>query len=144
MSLVKTIQAEYLAARYAKDTLKANLLSTLLGEAQTIGKDAGNRDATDEETVAVIKKFIKGANEVAESARNNHQAMTNAYKEIEILDSYLPKQLTVDEIRSIIGTLHDLNDHFNMGFIQKHFKDNYPMLYDGKVVAMVANEWLNK
>ena len=65
-------------------------------------------------------------------------------KEIEILESYLPKQLTIDEIRSIISTLHDLKGPFNMGFIQKHFKENYAMLYDGKVVAMVANEWLNK
>lgn len=137
MSLIKTIQADYLAARYAKDTLKSNLLSTLLGEAQAVGKDAGNRDATDAEVVAMIKKFIKNANQVAETARDNHAAMTNAYKEIAILDAYLPQQLMPTVIEDIITERIEAGD--NLGAIMFHFKTNYAGQYDGKIVSGTAS-----
>lgn len=141
-SLIKTIQAEYLAARYAKDTLKANLLSTLLGEAQTIGKDAGNRDASDDETITIIKKFIKNANEVAEVTRNNHQGMINAYKEIEILETYLPKQMSGLEIKTNIESYLAAHPSANMGEIMKYFKTNFNNLYDGRTVSTIIKEYI--
>ncbi len=140
MTLITTIQADYLAARYAKDTLKSNLLSTFLGEAQTIGKDAGNRDATDAEVVSLIKKYVKTSNQVAETARNNIMAEVNAYKEIEILTAYLPKQLDIENIKLIIT--HRLNDGDNMGQVMSHFKDNYAGQYDGKFVSTLTKELL--
>lgn len=146
MSLIKTIQKDYLAARYAKDTLKSNLLSTLLGEAQAIGKDAGNRDATDAETVAVIKKFIKNAEITSQAAlasiqTNKMASIQNAANEIKILTTYLPQQLSEEDVKLIIA--RRANEGDNMGQVMNHFKENYAGQYDGKMVSTYAKVMLS-
>ena len=49
MTLFSQIKADQLAARKAKDGLKATLLTTLIGELTAIGKNDGNREVTDAE-----------------------------------------------------------------------------------------------
>lgn len=140
MSILEQIRADSVSARKSGDKLKSGLLVTLLSEAQTVGKNAG-RETTDEETIAVIKKFIKNSNQVAEAARDNITAETNAYKEIEILESYLPKQLTEDEIKVIINGLKNPTDQImgaDMKSIMGYFKHMYPGRYDGATVAKYA------
>lgn len=140
MSILEQIRADSVSARKSNDKLKSGLLVTLLSEAQTVGKNAG-RETTDEETIAVIKKFIKNSNQVAEAARDNITAEANAYKEIEILDSYLPKQLTEDEIKVIINGLKNPTDQImgaDMKSIMGYFKHMYPGRYDGATVAKYA------
>ena len=61
MSLIQTIKTAQVAARKARDP-SASLLTTLIGEAEMVGKNAG-REVTDQEVVATIKKFIKGIDE---------------------------------------------------------------------------------
>lgn len=141
MSILEQIRADSVSARKSNDKLKSGLLVTLLSEAQTVGKNAG-RETTDEETIAVIKKFIKNSNQVAEAARDNITAETNAYKEIEILESYLPKQLTEDEIIEIIKNIktdaNTMETKFTIGLAQTYFKLHYAGRYDGALVAKYA------
>jgi hypothetical protein len=58
MSLIQTIKADQVQARKARSA-SASILTTLIGEAEMIGKNAGDRESTDEEVIAIIKKFIK-------------------------------------------------------------------------------------
>ena len=58
-SLLKQLQADQLNARKARDSIKATLLTTVLGEAVKVGKDDGDRDPTDTEVMDVFKKFVK-------------------------------------------------------------------------------------
>lgn len=147
MSLIKTIQADYLAARYAKDTLKSNLLSTLLGEAQAVGKDAGNRDATDAEVVAVIKKFIKNAEETSRVALasiqiNKMDVIQNAANEVKILTVYLPQQMDAEKLNFIVENYLAQTPDANMGHVMGYFKANYAGQYDGQVLATIVKELL--
>ena len=59
MSLIAQIKSAQLQLRKDRATVHAAALSTLIGEAETIGKDAGNREVTDAELTALLKKFIK-------------------------------------------------------------------------------------
>ena len=61
--LIEKIKEDSLRARKDRNTWKANLLTTLYAEASMIGKNKGNRVSTDEETTAVITKFLKNAQE---------------------------------------------------------------------------------
>ena len=63
MSLIQDIKSASLVARKARETKKAESLITLYSEASMIGKNDGNRESTDAETIAVIKKFIKNIDE---------------------------------------------------------------------------------
>jgi len=90
MSLVATIRADSLVARKARDSPKATFLITLLGETEIVGKNAGNRETTDAETLAVIQKFAKNANEVLKVRPGDAAAVY----ELGVLQGYLPSKLT--------------------------------------------------
>lgn len=128
MALIDQIKADQLAARKARDTLHASLLTTLLGEVGIVAKNAGRTDATDEEVIATVKKFIKNNESIPDGARNvTHDA------ELHTLEEYLPKQLTRDELVAIKAT----GTFANKGEWMKHLKENYAGRYDGKLASEV-------
>lgn len=72
MTLIQQIKDKQIAARKSGDSL-ASLYTTLLGEASIIGKNAGNRETTDVEVVAVVKKFIKNIDETVQALTSRGQ-----------------------------------------------------------------------
>ena len=63
MSLLTQLKKDSMLARKAVDRVRATLLSTLIGEAEMVGKNAGNRESTDEEVQQMIRKFLKNNQE---------------------------------------------------------------------------------
>lgn len=61
--LIVKIKHDQLVARKNRDQIESTLLTTLIGEADMVGKNNGNRDPFDEEVISVVKKFLKGVNE---------------------------------------------------------------------------------
>jgi hypothetical protein len=128
MALIDKIRENQLAARKARDTIPAFLLTTLLGEVGIVAKNAGRTDATDEEVIATIKKFIKNNESIPDGARNvTHDA------ELHILEAYLPKQLTREDL---VALKHVMNPA-NKGEWMKFLKENYAGRYDGKLASEV-------
>lgn len=99
MSLLQQIKDDQLQARFNKDKLRSNLLTTLWAEAAIVGKNQ-QRDSTDEEVVAVIQKFIKNLNEFAKVDPTDQSK-----QEINILQNYLPDQLTDEELSQYVDIL---------------------------------------
>jgi uncharacterized protein YqeY len=143
MTLINTIKADQLQARKLRESLKATLLTTLISEAEVIGKNDGNREVTDAEVVAVVKKFVKGIDETLSflvKASITDERYKTVAAERYILDKYLPVQLTIEELKVlIIGA--DLADT-SKGSIMKYLKENFAGQYDGKVAAKVIDELL--
>lgn len=145
MTILEKIKADSLQARKLRDSTRASLLTTLLSEAQAVGKNAG-RETTDEETIQVIKKFVKNAEQTSRDAlasiqTNKMDVIQRASDEVKILSEYLPKQLTEDEIKVIIHGLKNPTDQImgaDMKSIMSYFKNMYPGQYDGAVVARHA------
>jgi uncharacterized protein YqeY len=140
--LLEEIKRDQFEARKNKEALKATLLTTLYSEAAMKGKNA-NRETTDEETVQVIQKFLKGVNEtigyLERCGGDNVEALTNASVEKTILESYLPKMATVDEIRKEVLSLKAIGVS-EIGAIMKHLKSVFGSSLDGKVAATIARE----
>lgn len=132
MTLIEQIRQKQISARKAR-TIEASLFTTLLGEAEIVGKNAGNRAPTDEEVVAVIKKFIKNNEETLKVATLPEQIfMLNA--EVFALQQLLPKQLDIDTLRMITRNCRDLPD------FMRYLKLEYAGRYDGKLASAVAKE----
>jgi uncharacterized protein YqeY len=129
MALIDQIKADQLAARKERRALAAALLTTLLGEVGIVAKNAGRTDATDEEVIATVKKFIKNNESIPDGARN----VTSHDAELHTLEEYLPKQLTRDELVAIKAT----GTFANKGEWMKHLKENYAGRYDGKLASEV-------
>lgn len=129
MSLLETIRNDSLAARKDRtDRIKISLLVTLLGEVVKVGKDLGNRDTTDAEAQAVVKKFIKNLQEVCKYGSTAQKSV--AELELHVLSAYLPKQMTTEELNNVVAQMLVIGPT-NLGQVMKHLKTNYDGLYDG-------------
>lgn len=147
-TILEKIKADQLQARKDKDKLKASLLTTLIGEAAMVGKNKGNRDSTDVEVVAVIKKFINNANEtitILTPEKQNLAAYATTLAEIRILNEYLPQQLTADGLTEVINyIITEINASTikDMGKVMKILKERYDGQYDGALASSLIKQKL--
>lgn len=103
-ALIERIRQDALVARKARETEKGTFLITLLAEAAKVGKDDGNRESTDAEVTAVIKKFIKNTDETLRALGDKApESRARLETELAILQDYLPRQATEDEVRASVG-----------------------------------------
>jgi len=142
MMLVERIKADNLAARKARNIETSTLLTTLYAEVVKIGKDAGNRETTDEETVVVVKKFIKG---IDETLHYKGAPDATLQHEKEILVEYLPVQLSDDELEEIIRDLvltMNADSVKQMGSVMSALKSEYNGEYDGMTASKLVKSYL--
>jgi len=147
--ILDKITKEQLLARKNRDTFKTGILTTLMSEVSIIGKNKGNRKTTDEEAIAVIKKFISNAENNIESLQGSHnwenctESIQEFQDEIELLQGFLPKQMTEDELKVSIEVMVSKGAN-NIGAIMGTLKKEYGGLYDGKMASKLAKEVLSK
>lgn len=141
MNLMTQLKTDQLQARKDRDTVKATLLTTLIGEAATIGKNDGNRETNDQEVIQVVKKFIKGMDETLAILNQRGDQNTAQAVELEksILAAYLPQQMSAEQIKD---ALEKSGLTLNKGVCMKYLKDNFAGQYDGKQAAQVIDSLL--
>lgn len=151
MSILSVIKEDNINSRKLRDSVKSSLLSTLYSEALNVGKNDGNRETTDKETLAVIKKFLDGVLFTIETLQfNSDDKILVAIREKDILSTYIekfqPKQLTIEELTDIISgisaTLTDKSPK-QMGFVMKKLKDSYDGMYQGNEASKIVKEILS-
>ena len=142
-TLIEKIKIAQLQARKMKQTVAANLLTTLLGEAEMVGKNDGNRAPTDAEVVAMVKKFLKNANETAALIKHPEAREDLAY-EIHLLEDFLPTQITGVALKSIIeAIIVEIGAQpKDMGKVMALLKSRFDGQYDGKEASSVVKEVL--
>lgn len=144
MSLLQTIKAAQLQARKDRNTIATNVLTTLIGEAEAIGKTAGNRETTDSEVVALAKKFIKNIDETI-SLVKEPSALNDLLCERLYVEQFLPKQMSSEELTVALKAISDeLNAHTlrDMGKIMKVLKERYDGQYDGAAASTMIKGML--
>lgn len=154
--LIDKIKKDLLTARKQKDELTKGILTALVSEATMLGKNMGNRETTDTETLKVIQKFKKGAVEtlgllgasiekICDCPTENSEKCLSIALEIGIYDKYLPLQLTEEEITKKIGVyLQDNSEKVNIGSVMAYFRKNFDGQFDGKVLAKLTNQALKE
>ena len=146
MSLLETIKKDLIEARKAKNMLASAVLSTLYSEATMVGKNAGNRETADSEVVAKVKAFIKNIDETVKSLPEGHSQSTELGKEKELLQKYLPKQMSEEELKnsiSEIGIAYEKSMK-SMGKIMGELKTRYDGTYDGKIASALVKTFLSE
>ena len=133
MSLIAQIKEKQVAARKSASK-EASLLTTLLGEAVAVGKNNGNRETTDAEVVAVVKKFIKNIDETVSALISRNQDFSSFIAEKNVLETFLPKQLSEAELSNIAASRTGMPD------FMKFLKENFNGQYDGKLASSVAKK----
>jgi uncharacterized protein YqeY len=141
------IQKDLVAAMKAKDAVR---LASLRGikTAITVAKTAPNapETLTDADIQNIIQKLVKQRKDSAEQyiAAGRQELADNEIAEMNVMEEYLPKQLSEQEIRDVImGRMVQSDVPCNMGIVMKYFKENYSGQYDGKMVSAVAKTYLS-
>ena len=106
MSLKKQIEEKLNEALKAKDkntypTLR--LVISAIKDAEIAGRSKGQKNMSDSELTAILKKMIKQRNESCEVYKKagRNELLENETKEIEVISAFLPKQLSEAETKKI-------------------------------------------
>ena len=104
MTLFEKINSDMITYMKNKDSFSLGVIRMVKGAVQ-LEKINKKRDLTDDEVVQVIAKQIKMRNDsIAEFTKANRQDLADkTAKEVEFLKTYMPEQLTLDEIEKIIA-----------------------------------------
>jgi uncharacterized protein YqeY len=142
LTLKQKINADYMSAFKAKNTVAKNLLSVIKGEIQTIEKNTGVENLPDSEVIKIITKTAKSLKEI-----NTSYPSAQSAEELFIVESYLPTQMSESEIRTavkdIIPSLGENLTHKEMGKVMGVFNSKYAGLADGKLVSKIVKEFLS-
>ena len=106
MSLKKLIDEKLNEALKAKDkniypTLR--LVVSAIKDAEIAGRTKGQKNITDSDIMTILKKMIKQRNESCEVYKKagRNELLENEKKEIEVINTFLPKQLSEEETKKI-------------------------------------------
>lgn len=136
MDIKAQIQRDRIAAMKAGQTERKATLDYILGEIQKKEKDP---NAKGDLAVAVISAYIKSLREFIEAHSGSKPDVCAKYEaEIAMLQEYLPRQLSADEIRAEIEALRAAGLD-KKGLIMKALKEKHGAAVDGKLAATIID-----
>jgi len=131
-----------------KDELQKNTIIMLKAAIQQIEKDK-NITLSENEILDIISKQIKQRVDVIPSYEklNRLASIECLNREIDILKSYLPKQLTREEIIELVNEAKtDINANTikDLGVMMMYLRPRILGKADGKIVSEIVKDILNK
>jgi uncharacterized protein YqeY len=121
-----------------KDQVARSIYAVISNKAmlETIRKREKGEELNDADMVQIIQKTIKELTEEAENYKKvgNITEESNILKQRKLIENYLPKMLSEEEIKTIISTLSDKS----IGNVMKHFKMQYAGKCDMRLVGEIA------
>ena len=138
--LIDEISKANIEALKARDQVARAIYSVILSKykATEIELKAAGKEITDADLVKIITKTIKELDEEKESyekAGRKEQAESISVQKF-LIEKYLPKLMSEEEIRKIIASLEDKS----MPSVMKHFKMNYDGKVDMSLVSKIARQ----
>ena len=145
-TLEQKLQSDLTDAIKSRDTVRANTIKgvkTAIMEVKTAKN--GKKDLEDSDIVKIIQKLAKTRKETGELYQaNNRQDLADIeFGELSVLETYLPKMLTEDEISDIVEkTISELGvtDIKGIGRVIGQVNKNFAGQVDGSVVAKIVKE----
>ena len=118
-----------------KDQIARTIYGILTNKAmlETIKKREKGEVLVDADMVQIMQKTIKELTEEAENYKKvgNNEEYNNILKQKAIVEAYLPKMMSADEIKAEILKLDDKS----IGNVMKHFKINFAGKCDMRMVS---------
>ena len=151
MSLKIKIEEKLNEALKAKDkatypTLR--LVVSAIKDAEIAGRTKGQKEISDSEINAILKKMIKQRNESCEVYKKagRNELLQNETKEIAIINTFLPKQLGDEETKKICKEVIKsvgASSIKDMGKVMGALKSKHADTLDFSKVSLIIKELLN-
>ena len=138
MSLLDKIAVDLKKAMLEKDEVTRDTLRMIKSELLTL-------ESPDE--LAVLSRAVKSRRDSIKSYLDgDRQDLADKERaEIEVIERYLPKQLSEDEAREAIAAIIEelgLTSKKELGQVMKEIKARYPGQVDGKMASSIAAQLL--
>lgn len=148
MPLKERLQEDWKQALKAKEKLTADTISMAKAAILQVEKN-GSGQLDDDAIIDILAREVKQRREsIVEFEKGNRQDLVDkANAEIQILLSYLPQQLSEDEIYEIVRvTAYEVgaNSMKDMGKVMSAVIERVKGRADGKLVSSIVKEHLNK
>ena len=153
MSLKNKIENDYQSSLKLKDKVKISTYRLILSSIKDL--DIANRsgpkkkETDDNDIKQLLKKMIKQRVESIEIYKKNNRKdlLDVEQSEVDVLSSYLPKQLSEEETKSlcqeVVGKLNAQSIK-DMGKVMGELKKNYSDSLDFSKAGSILKEILNK
>ena len=151
MSLRNQIEEKLNQALKAKDkntypTLR--LVVSAIKDAEIAGRSKGQKEMTDGDIIAILKKMIKQRNESCEVYKKagRNELLENETKEIEVISVFLPKQLSEEETKKICADVVKsvgASSMKDMGKVMGALKSKHSDTLDFSKVSSIIKELLS-
>ena len=151
MSLKNQIEEKLNQALKAKDkntypTLR--LVVSAIKDAEIAGRTKGQKEISDSDITTILKKMIKQRNESCEVYKKagRNELLENETKEIEVINAFLPKQLSEDETKKICADVVKsvgASSMKDMGKVMGALKSKHSDTLDFSKVSLIIKELLN-
>ena len=147
MALADQLQQEIKSAMLAKDAERLNplrMLKSAIGYVQIEKKTDALSDA---DFIAVVQREVKKRRDSAEQFTTGGRAELAAKEnaEIAVLESFLPKQLSAEELESLVrATIQEVGatDKKQMGAVMKAVQAKVAGRADGKTISGIVGKLL--
>ena len=123
--IVDEIKKSNVEAMKNKDSVARSLYSVLLNKIklEEIKKREGGQALSDGDVANILQKMVKELTEEKESYEKagREETANELQKQLSLVEKFMPKMLSADEIRNIILSLDDKS----IPSVMKYFKMNY-------------------
>ena len=151
MSLRNQIEEKLNQALKAKDkntypTLR--LVVSAIKDAEIAGRSKGQKEMKDGDIIAILKKMIKQRNESCDVYKKagRNELLENETKEIEVINVFLPKQLSEEETKKICEDVIKsvgASSMKDMGKVMGALKSKHSDTLDFSKVSSIIKELLS-
>ena len=147
MTLQERLTEDFKAAMKAHDEVKKNTLSFARAAIKQVEVDT-RKEVEDGDVLAILKKQVKMRKDaLGDFEKAGRTDLLESYKaEIEILEAYLPEQMSEDDIRKLVKeTAAEVGvegGKQNMGKLMKSVMPKVKGLADGNTVRKSIEEFL--
>ena len=153
MSLKDKIETNYKNSLKSKDKLQIStyrLILSAIKDQDIVNRSGPNKKETDDDDIKkLLKKMIKQRTESIEIYKkgNRQDLLEVEQKEHEIISSFLPKQLSEEETKSIcnemikklnVGTIKEMGKI--MGALKEEYSDNLDFSKAGSYLKEILNK----
>ena len=149
MTLEQQVQEDIKQAMKAKDTVAMNATRAIKGQILLFKtSEGGSKEVTDGDILNMIRKLVKQRKEAAEqyTAAGRQELADNELAEAAVLERYLPKQLSVEEVKAKVQEIIaqvGATSIKEMGKVMGVANKALAGLSDGRTISTVVKELLS-
>lgn len=140
------LSADFKEAMRSKDTVRKDVVQLVRAGVLQIKKDE-QIEADNSTVIRVVQREVKKRRELIDEVGADRQDLAEqAKQEIAILESYLPEQLSEDEIRTVVQDLiveTGASSMRDMGKLMPKVLEKIEGQADGKTISAIVKELLS-